>query len=139
MDDITVVTTSYGSEDRTWLMGPHGVEAGTTPSTTLDLAKFNDAKFADDIKSGCVLGKVTATGLYGPYDPAAVDGRQTARRLLMNTYGRKAGDGAKRIADGGVIHAFVNVNRLPYVAGSIGGLDADAITDMRHLVVVDDI
>lgn len=137
MDDITVVSQSYGSEDRSWLMGPHGVEAGTTPSTTIDLSKFTDAKFADTIKSGCVLGRITATGLYGPYDPAAVDGRQTARRLTMNTYSRKPGDGAKRIADGGVIHAFVNKARLPYTG--IGGLDADGEADMSHLIVVDDI
>ena len=137
MDDITVVEQSYGSEDRSWLMGPHGLEPGTTPSTTLSLALFNDAKFATEIKSGCVLGKVTATGLYGPYDPAAVDGRGVARRLLINTYGRKAGDTTKRIADGGIIHAFINPARLPYTG--IGGLDTDAIADMRHLVVVDDI
>lgn len=137
MDDITVVTQSYGSEDRTWLMGPHGTEPGTTPSTTILLSLFSDAKFAQDIKSGCVLGRVTASGLYGPYDPAANDGRQVARRLTMNTYSRKAGDSTKRIADGGVIHAFINPAKLPYTG--IGGLDADALTDMSHLVVVDDI
>lgn len=137
MDDIKVISQSYGSEDRSWLMGPHGLEPGTTPSTTIALSLFSDAKFADTIKSGCVLGKVTATGLYGPYDPAAVDGRQTAVRLLINTYSRKPGDSTHRIADGGIIHAFVNKARLPYTG--IGGLDADGITDMRHLIVIDDI
>ncbi|WP_311208731.1 MULTISPECIES: head decoration protein [unclassified Aeromicrobium] len=121
----------YVAEQRAWLAGPHGMEPGTTPSTTLDLSKFSDAKFAEVIKSGCVLGKVTGTDTYGPYDPAATDGRATAVGLLVNSFStvrNKAGRFNAR-----VIHAFVNESKLPYTG--IGGLDADAKADLKHLIL----
>lgn len=37
------------------------------------------------IKTGTVLGKVTASGKYKPHDPAAADGSQTAIALALNT------------------------------------------------------
>lgn len=69
MTDISVIKTSYQSEDRSWLLSPHGTDPGTTPSVTLDVSLFNRADHYPNgyIPSGLVLGKVTATGLYGPY------------------------------------------------------------------------
>lgn len=132
MTFIGVEKTEYTSENRAWLAGPHGTEPGTTPSTTLDLTTFGDAKFADVIKSGCVLGKITASGKFGPYDPAASDGRQTAARLLFNTVNRKPG--RQWEGNAGVIHAFINESKLPYTG--IGGLDTAAKTALKHLVLV---
>lgn len=133
MTFIGVEKTDYTSENRAWLAGPHGTEPGTTPGVTLDLTKFSDVKFADVIKSGCVLGKVTATGKFGPYEAGASDGRETAVGLLMNTVNRKAG----RTYEGNarVIHAFVNESRLPYTSG-VGALDADGKADLKHLILV---
>lgn len=132
MTYIGIEKTEYTSENRAWLAGPHGTEPGMTPGLTLDLTKFSDAKFADVIKSGCVLGKVTANGRHGPYDPAATDGRQTATHVLFNTVNRKAG----RTYEGnaGYIHGAVIESKLPYTG--IGGLDADAKTDLKHIVLV---
>lgn len=132
MTYIGIEKTEYTSESRAWLAGPHGTEPGTNPGLTLDLTTFSDAKFADVVKSGCVLGKITASGKYGPYDPAASDGRQTASRLLFNTVNRKAG----RTYEGnaGVIHAFVTESKLPYTG--IGGLDTAAKTALKHLILV---
>lgn len=134
--DITVTRTDYVSENRSWLQGPHGTEPGTTPSITLDLALFSDAKFADVIKSGCALAKVTATGLFGPYTAGASNGLETARALLFNTISRKPGQ--TRVADAGYIHGFVNDDKLPYTSG-VGSLDADGKTDLKLIAFVGDL
>lgn len=69
MTDISVIKTSYQSEDRSWLLSAHGTDPGTTPSITLDVSTFDRATHYPDgyIRSGTVLGKITASGLYGPY------------------------------------------------------------------------
>ena len=74
-------------DDQSWRFGeqPHG-----TLDVTLDLTKFNVTdneklkKYITGygpkaqtvyIKSGLPLGRITDTGLYGPYDKDASDGR----------------------------------------------------------------
>nr|DAQ34789.1 MAG TPA: HEAD DECORATION PROTEIN [Caudoviricetes sp.] len=81
-------------DDQSWRFGeqPHG-----TLDVTLDLTKFNvsDNKKLQKyitgygpkaqtvyIKSGLPLGRITDTGLYGPYDKDALDGRNAVAGLL---------------------------------------------------------
>lgn len=81
-------------DDQSWRFGeqPHG-----TLDVTLDLTKFNVAdseklqKYITGygpkaqtvyIKSGLPLGRITDTGLYGPYDKDATDGRNAVAGLL---------------------------------------------------------
>lgn len=81
-------------DDQSWRFGeqPHG-----TLDVTLDLTKFNvsDNKKLQEyitgygpkaqtvyIKSGLPLGRITDTGLYGPYDKDALDGRNAVAGLL---------------------------------------------------------
>lgn len=129
MTDFGIVTTTHQAENRSWLLGPHGTEPGTTPSITLDLSLFTKAThFPNDfIPSGIILGKVTATGLFGPYDGAALDGRETAKCILFGSLGVKTG--ATRVGAAGVIHGFVNPDKLPLQAGT-GSLDAAARTEL---------
>lgn len=70
MTDISVSTTSFQVEKRAWLLSPHGTDPGTTPSITLDISAFTPAVHYPNgyIPSGCPLGKITASGLYGPYN-----------------------------------------------------------------------
>lgn len=69
MTFIGVETTKYQVEDRSWDLSPHGSEPGTTPSITLDVSAFTEATHYPNgfFPSGLALGKITATGLYGPY------------------------------------------------------------------------
>ena len=75
-------------DDQTWR---YGEQLPGTVSVTLDLATFSNAETEnkkkyltglDDsatevyIKSGVPLARITSSGLYGPYDPKATDGRQ---------------------------------------------------------------
>ena len=93
-------TVTYGTDSRAWLWGPHGTEPGTTPSIVLDISSFTAATHYPNgqIPSGTVLGKITASGLYGPYDNAATDGRQTAAGILFSFVVPKP-DTTKDIAD----------------------------------------
>lgn len=70
MTDISVLSTPYQVERRSWLLSPHGTDPGTTPSITLDVSAFTAAVHYPNgyIPSGAPLGKITATGLYGPYN-----------------------------------------------------------------------
>lgn len=83
--DIKVYTEQYlGNEDRRWL----GARMGTDVmrSVTMNLALFDPLHVINGvIPSGIALGKVTASGLYGPYLDAAVDGRTVAAGLLFSS------------------------------------------------------
>jgi hypothetical protein len=69
MTDISVSTVSYQTENRSWLLSSHGTDPGTTPSITLDVSAFTAGVHYPNgyIPSGTPLGKITASGLYGPY------------------------------------------------------------------------
>lgn len=69
MTSIAVETTSYQSDRRAWLLGPHGTDPGATPSITLDVSAFSSTiHYASGyIPSGTPLARITASGLYGPY------------------------------------------------------------------------
>lgn len=69
MTDISVATTSYGVDKRSWLLGSHGTDPGSTPSITLDVSAFDpDLHYPDGwIRSGTPLGELSS-GLYGPYE-----------------------------------------------------------------------
>lgn len=136
MTDISVETTHYQAENRSWLLSPHGTESGTTPSVTLDLSTFTQAANYPKgyIPSGTVLGRITATGLYGPYDPAAEDGREVAAAILFSYLPVRTG--ATKVAGAGLVHGFVAEARLPLAtaaAGTPGRLDAAAKAAL-HLI-----
>lgn len=53
-----------------------------TGGVTLDHTTVPEVDGKKVLKAGQPLGRITATGKYGPYDPDATDGRQTAVVLL---------------------------------------------------------
>jgi hypothetical protein len=67
--DLSLRTETFGNDDQSWLGSLHGVEA--TESVTLDVSTFTAGVHYDVLggwfKSGIPLGKITATGKYGPY------------------------------------------------------------------------
>lgn len=83
MSDISLRT------ERTYLGGSHRWVGRTSgledaDSITLDGATLDRVTAFPNgfYPSGLTLGKITATGLYGPYDDTASDGRQTAVGFL---------------------------------------------------------
>lgn len=128
MTDISVSRTQFQVEDRSWLMGPHGTGPGDNPSITLDVSAFTAGTHYPNgyIPSGCHLGRITATGLYGPYDDAVSDGRQTCAGLLVSSV--KVPNPANTAIDVGgalLVHGFVRLSRLPFA------LDANGQADLK--------
>lgn len=81
---LPVRTVTYAGSDPSWLASAHGTL--NNRSVTLDLSKFD---FATDftsgmIPSGVVLGKISASGLYGPYDDALSTGVEVATGFLFS-------------------------------------------------------
>lgn len=81
--NLAQTTETFGQDDQSWLGSAHGTDAARP--ITLDTSAFTSGTHYPSgyFPSGLVLGKITATGLYGPYDDAAVDGRQTAVGFLF--------------------------------------------------------
>ncbi|MFE3182807.1 head decoration protein [Streptomyces violascens] len=87
---IQPYTTSVTvTADRDWLASRHGTDS--TETVTLDLPKFAKATHYVEpsasqphgyVRSGVPVGRITASGLYGPYDPAAKDGREALAGLV---------------------------------------------------------
>lgn len=116
--DISLQTTTYQVGNRQWLLD----EPDFKPNVTLDISKFTAGTHYPNgfIPSGTVLGKVTATGLFGPYDAVATDGRQTAYGL---TYGdvravRQNGTTASKVGTGAVVSGAVSLSKLPFTPGT---------------------
>jgi len=77
------VTRVVKSDHKAWVYADISLQPGRA-SVTLDLSKFTrGTHFADGfVRSGEPLGKITATGRYGPYDATADDGRETCAGFL---------------------------------------------------------
>ncbi|MFD9792118.1 head decoration protein [Streptomyces sp. NPDC059070] len=79
-----ITTSATYTADRAWLGSLHGTNS--TETITLDISKLiagthyiastDTNQPYSRIVSGVPVGKITASGLYGAYDPAATDGRQ---------------------------------------------------------------
>jgi hypothetical protein len=127
--DITLQPTeTWTAEDRAWLGSRDGTDV--TQTVTLDTSAFTEATHFPNgyIPSGTILGRITATDLYGPYDNAASDGREVAVGFLYsNTKVRTGGpDVGAPIHWRGVIRAA----KLPRLTTETGGLDSAARTDL---------
>lgn len=66
--DLTLRTETFAVDDQSWLGSRHGI--GEAVSVTLDTSAFTPSIHYPDgyFKSGIGLAKITATGLYGPYN-----------------------------------------------------------------------
>lgn len=83
MEGIAQRRFSLGGGDHRWMGDLHGLD--TPAPGTLNGDLFPAGTFPDGlVPSGVQLGRVTASGLLGPYDNAAADGRQTAVGHLIS-------------------------------------------------------
>jgi len=122
VSSILPPATQYTQEDDLrWAGSGHGFN--DAPSITLDGDLFTDADDFPDgqIRSGSPLGKVTATGKFGPYDNTASDGRQTLVGLLP--FGRKREFAGQAIPAALYEHGPVVESYLPLPVDSAGKTD----------------
>jgi hypothetical protein len=122
--DLSLKTESFTQDKRHWLGSAHGTDAPV--SVTLDVSKFTAGTHYPDgyIKSGIPLGKVTATGLYGPYDNAATDGREVAVGFLFTAQDVNArGVASTKVVGSMLLHCFIKEAKLPVAIDSAGKAD----------------
>ncbi|GAA0641185.1 hypothetical protein GCM10009548_01700 [Streptomyces malaysiensis subsp. malaysiensis] len=126
--DLSLKTESFSQDRRDWLGSQHGTDAPV--SVTLDVSKFTQGTHYPDgyIKSGIPLGKVTASGKYGPYDDAASDGRQTCVGFLFTAQDVVSPRGAVSASAVGsmLLHCFIREAKLPVTIDAAGKTDLGA-------------
>jgi hypothetical protein len=81
--DLSVRSRTFLGSDPSWLASATGTTSART--VTLDLSKFDFASTFTGkmIPAGVVLGKITASGLYGPYDDGLATGVEVATGFLF--------------------------------------------------------
>jgi hypothetical protein len=125
------------AEDIPALTHTDSLTGGSSPAVTIATSTAGgNAHYPNGyIPSGCAIGKVTATGLFGPYDDSASDGRQT---LYGFTYGdvravRQNGTTAAKVGTSAVVYdAIVSVSKLPFQFGP-GAVDTNGKADVPAL------
>ncbi|MFJ4768456.1 head decoration protein [Streptomyces uncialis] len=122
--DLSLKVESFSQDRRDWLGSAHGTDAPV--SVSLDVSKFTAGTHYPDgyIKSGIPLGKVTATGLYGPYDDAVSDGRQTLVGFLFTAQDVNARRVAStKVVGSMLVHCFIREAKLPVAVDTAGKAD----------------
>ncbi|MBD0741919.1 head decoration protein [Streptomyces sp. CBMA152] len=120
---IQPYTTSVTvTADRDWLASRHGTDS--TETITLDLTKFSKnthyveaapGQIHGYVRSGVPVGRITASSLYGPYDPAATDGRAILAGLVYAE--APFTPGTTKVAAALFWHGTVSTAKIP------GGID----------------
>ncbi|WP_240351358.1 head decoration protein [Streptomyces olivoreticuli] len=120
---IQPYTTSVTvTADRDWLASRHGTDS--TETITLDLSTFaKGVHFTEPepgqpygyVRSGVPVARIVASGLYGPYDPEAKDGRQLLAGLVYTE--APYTPGSRNIPAALYWHGSVHTGHIP------GGID----------------
>lgn len=133
--DISVTRTNYQAEDRSWQISQWGQGPGENPSIVLNIPSFTKATHYPNgyIKSGEPLGKITALStadktVVGPYDDAAVDGRQTCIGFLHSLV--SVPDSGANPGGALQLMGVIKEARLPRA------LDANGKADLKLVVLV---
>lgn len=114
-------TTEYQvPDDPSWLGSAHGLDA--TTSITLHVAAFTEATHYPEgfIRGGTPVGKITASGKYGPYDNAATDGREVLAGFVATS---RAVAGQTAVVAALLDHGKVRTARLPIAVDAAGVAD----------------
>lgn len=98
----------------------HGLDA--TRTITLDVEAFTAAThYPKGVIRNCTpVGKITASGLYGPYDNAAEDGTETLAGFVVGDY---SVDGQDRLQVALLDHGKIRESELPIPVDAAGKAD----------------
>lgn len=121
--DLSIVTETFGQDDQTWLGSMHGTDTART--ITLDTSTFtkNTHYPSGYLLSGLPLGKITATGKYGPYNNAASDGTETLAGFLLGAVRVNIADTTIDPQGALLLHAFIVEANLPVAVDTNGKTD----------------
>lgn len=120
--DLSVKTETWTGDDQSWLAANHGTDFGR--SITLDTSAFTSGTHYPNgyFPSGLPLGKLTATGLYAPYNDANSDGSNVLAGFLLTPV--KAGV-PNTVDVGGALleHGRIVEANLPIAIDAAGKVD----------------
>lgn len=124
--DLIVRTATYIAEDMTWLGSAHATN--TADTITLDLALFTAGTHFPNgfIPAGMTLAKVTASGLYGPYNNALANGQEVMTGHLYKPVQVASDNVAGKALAAHYWHGEVVQAKLP----TNSGIDAAGIVDV---------
>ncbi|AJW76992.1 head decoration protein [Marinitoga sp. 1155] len=105
-----------------FLVSDHYVMLGCVIDSSTVTADSDGDKI---LKAGTILGKITASGKFGPYDSTATDGRQTAVGILAHDVDVTKEDAMVNY----LIHGVVQESKLT-------GIDATAKTQLSHIIFI---
>lgn len=131
MNDISVTTTAFQVEKRSWLLSQWGQGPGENPSCKIDVSAFTPGTHYPNgfIPSGTAVGVITAASngeqiVVGPYDAAAVDGRATCVGVLHSSVKVPSlTDNTKDTAGALVVCGFIKLSKLPFALDAAGQAD----------------
>lgn len=110
--DLKQSTESFAADDQSWLGSRDGVEFAHSVTLNTSLFTANTHYPNGFFPSGLPLGRVTATGLVGPYESGATDGRQTLIGFLLFSL-RTPKDGTSNVVGAALERGRVRTDRLP--------------------------
>lgn len=123
--DLSIRRDRVAGQNYRWAASADGFDSargGTIDISTLDA----DYHYPDGfIESGFAIGVITATGLIGPYDADANDGRDTPVGFVIDSHAI----GNTDISVSYLNRGQVNNDLLPFP------LDADGIEALTHFIV----
>jgi hypothetical protein len=113
-----------------------GLTGGSSPSVSVTTATAGVTGHYPNgyIPSGCVIGQVSATGLFGPYDDSASDGREVAYGITFAPVQavRQNGSVVEKAGTGALVHGIVSASKLPFQTGP-GSIDTNGKADLKNI------
>jgi hypothetical protein len=121
--DLSMRTETFGQEDQSWLGSSHGTDMAR--SITLDVSTFTSGTHYPQgfLLSGLALGKITATGKYGPYNDASSDGTEVLAGFLLTSVRVNTLDNTVDVQGALYIHGVVVTAKLPVAVNANGVAD----------------
>ncbi|MGV9272308.1 head decoration protein [Streptomyces griseosporeus] len=121
-----VSKSEYTTANREWLASLHGTDSTDTITLALNLFCEGTHYVCGDgcepygrVLSGVPVGRVAESGLYGPYDPEAVCGRQILRGFVIAE--APFAPGQTRVPAALLWHGAVKASKVP------GGIDVSQL------------
>jgi hypothetical protein len=141
MADFSVTSTRVGEKvDTRWRAGKHGQNSARSgqldPSKFTSGTHYNIGGVTDNvIPSGVALGIITASGLYGPYDSTAVDGRNKLAGYINDDAGVSLGanPATAKPTVAVLVHGIVKASLLPIAAQRAAVLTATATASIVYV------